>query len=174
MPGLYDLAAQLRALAMGEIGRGEVEAWLAPVVAADPLDVAESDAEPWEDGGHDEERLFWRLVYLVESTPEDGEDALRRDAARVVACLASTASAADTHELLPLLLDADRLCVIVERHERGIISRTGFLSVLAESGYPPHARLWLQHAAPPALAALCAAMREDAWGRVARMLERRP
>ena len=174
MPGLYDLAAQLRALATGEIGREAVEAWLAPVVAADPLDVAESDAEPWEDGGHDEERLFWRLVYLVESTPDDAEEMLREVAARVVACLASTASAADTHELLPLVLDADRLCVIVERHRRGIISRTGFLSVLAESGYPPHAKLWLEHADGPALESLCAAIAADAWERVARMLERKP
>ena len=174
MPGLYDLAARLQALAAGEIGRAEVEAWLAPVVAADPLDVAESDGAPWEDDGHEEERLFWRLVYLVESTPDDGEDALRRDVARVLACLASTASAADTHELLPLVLDAERLCTIVARHRRGIISRTGFLSVLAELGYPPHAKLWLEHAGGPALDAVCAAVAADAWGSVARMLERRP
>jgi hypothetical protein len=32
-----------------------------------------------------------------------------------------------------------------------VISRTGFLSVVAESGYPEHVKLWLQHAPPSAL-----------------------
>ena len=31
----------------------------------------------------------------------------------------------------------------------------GFLSVVAESGYPPHVKLWLEHAGPDALTRLC-------------------
>jgi hypothetical protein len=173
MPSLYDFAAQLRAFVSGEIARADVERWLGPVLAADPLDVAESDAAPWEDG-HDEERLFWRLVYLVESSGEGADDALRADAGRIVACLASTASAADTFELLPMVLDQERFCAIVAKHLRGVISRTGFLSVLAESGYPPHAKLWLEHADAAALRALCDALAAGEYGVVARMIERAP
>ena len=42
MPSLYDLAARLQAFVAGEATRDELDEWLAPVLAADPLDVAES------------------------------------------------------------------------------------------------------------------------------------
>jgi hypothetical protein len=170
MASLYDLAVRLRAFAAGELPRAEVEAWLAGVLAADPLGVEASDDAPWEHD-HDEERLFWRLAYLVESTPAD-DAALRALAGRLVTCLASTASPADTFELLPIVLDQERFCAIVDRHRRGVISRTGFLSVLAESGYPAHAKLWLEHADGAALDTLCERLEAGEYGTVARMLER--
>ena len=175
MPSLYDLAARLQAFAAGELTREALDAWMAPVLAADPLDVEHSDALPWEDAP-DEERLFWRLLYLVESSePDDeGEAALRALAGRVVRCLASTVSPADTLELLPLVIDQPRLCTIVERHGRGLVSRTGFLSVLANAGYPPHAKLWLTHADPDALSALCERLAAGDYAAAARMLERAP
>jgi hypothetical protein len=175
VPSLYDLAARLQAFAAGELTREALDAWMLPVLAADPLDVEHQDDVPWEDAP-DEERLFWRLLYLVESSEpsDDGEAALRAAAARAVACLSSTASAADTLELLPLVLDQPRLCTIVERHGRGIVSRTGFLSVLANSGYPPHAKLWLAHADLPALGRLCERLTTGDYAGVARMLERAP
>jgi hypothetical protein len=171
---LYDLMSRLRAYAASELSREDLEAWLAPVLAADPLDVTHSDASPWEDG-HDEERLLWRLIYLVESSDpaEDGGDAaLRAVAARVVACLADTASPETTLELLPVLVDQGRFCEIVARHRRGVISRTGFLAVIAESGYPAHAKLWLEHAPAPALDLLCARLTAGAYAAAAEMLER--
>ena len=175
MPSLYDLAGRLQAFADGTIGRDELEAWIAPVLAADPLDVAESDDLPWTDAP-DEERLFWRLLYLVESADpgEEGEQALRALAGRTVVCLSSTASPADTLELLPLVADQPRLCTIIERHAAGLVSRTGFLSVLANAGYPPHAKLWLTHADGAALAQLCDRLAAGDYGTVARMLERAP
>jgi hypothetical protein len=172
MPGLYDLAAQLQAFIAGETDRATLDAWLAPVLAADPLDVSESDHLPWEDAP-DEERLFWRLLYVLE-TSDAPDDALRGLAGRVLTCLARTASPADTLELLPLVADQPRLCTILARHRAGIVSRTGLLGVIANSGYPPHVKLWLRHADEPALARLCEAMEEGAWDRVARMVERRP
>lgn len=175
MPSLYDLAARLQAFAAGELTREALDAWMAPVLAADPLDVEHSDALPWEDAP-DEERLFWRLLYLVESSePDDTEEAaLRALAGRVVRCLASTVSPADTLELLPLVIDQPRLSTIVERHGRGLVSRTGFLSVLANAGYPPHAKLWLTHADADALAALCDRLDAGDYAAAARMLERAP
>ncbi|GLC24523.1 hypothetical protein [Roseisolibacter agri] len=175
MPSLYDLAARLQAFAAGELTREALDAWIAPVLAADPLDVEHSDAVPWEDAP-DEERLFWRLLYLVESSePDDaGEPALRALAGRAVRCLASTVSPADTLELLPLVIDQPRLCTIVERHAQGLVSRTGFLSVLANAGYPPHAKLWLTHADADALAALCERLSAGDYAAVARMLESAP
>jgi hypothetical protein len=172
MASLYDLALRLQAFATGEIERDAVEAWLDSLLAADPLGAESNDDAPWEHD-HDEERLFWRLAYLVESSDAD-DDALRRTAGRLVTCLSSTASPADTFELLPILLDQDRFCAIVEKHRRGVISRTGFLNVLAESGYPAHAKLWLAHADGDALDALCERLAAGEYGAVARMLERAP
>jgi len=126
---------------------------LLPVLTADSLDVAESDASRWE-VALAEERLFWRLVYLFESETEDSPR-LRELARRIVESLSRTGSAESTQELLPVILDQARLCAIAAKHREGIISRTSFLSVVAECGYPDHIKLWLQHASPEALARLC-------------------
>lgn len=172
MANLYELAGRLDRFGAGELSREEIERWLSPILASDPLDVEESESAPWEDAP-DEERLFWRLVFLLEtaSTPEDTQRALAR---RVVACLAGTGSPADTLELLPVIADQERFCSIAERLARGVISRTGFLSVIAESGYPPHMKLWLEHASARALELLCERLERGAYGEVARMVERAP
>jgi len=172
VPSLYDLADRLQSFIAGAIDRDALVTWAAPVLAADPLDVEESDAVPWEDAP-DEERLFWRLLYLVEMD-DAPDDALRALFARVLACLADTASAGDTLELLPLLVDQPRLCTIVERHTQGIISRTGFLGVIANAGYPGHVKLWLQHADRAALRALGEDLTGGAYARAVRRVERAP
>ncbi len=150
---LEELTDLLREYAASRAPLTAVHERLHAILIADPLDVAASDPSRW-DAAPDDERLFWRLVYLFEA---EGEETSRvRDLAmRVVACLARTGSA-PTHELLPLLVDQARFCGIVERHRAGIISRTGFLSVVAESGFPDHIKLWLQYATPDALMRLCA------------------
>jgi hypothetical protein len=126
---------------------------LRPVLLDDPLDITLTDAAPWDTAPHDE-RLFWRLVYLIEAVATESPS-LRETIFRIVESLARTSSAETTHELLPILLDQDRLCIVVAKHRAGIISRTGFLSVLAECGYPDHVKLWLQSASPDALGRLC-------------------
>lgn len=173
MPGLYDLAVQLQGYAAGTLSREALDAWCAPVLAADALGAEEGADEPWADAP-DEERLYWRLLYLVETGEPEDDAALRTLVGRVLACLAATGSAADTLELLPLLADQERLATIVARHVRGVVTRTGFLNVLANAGYPPHARLWLERAGAPALEDLCARLARGDYGRVARLLERAP
>ena len=79
-----------------------------------------------------------------------------------------------TFEMLPVITDQDRLCAIVGKHTHGVISRTGFLSVLAESGYPPHVKLWLERAGPEHLALLCDRLDRAAYDEVASGFERRP
>ena len=169
---LPELADLLRDYAAGVMPRATLSERLRPVLAADPLDVADSDPVPW-DHAPDEARLFWRLVYLVESGEEDGPE-FRDRVRRVVAALDSTRSAATTHELLPIVVDARRLCQIVAKHRAGVISRTSFLSVVAESGYPDHVRLWLQHASPMALARMCAQLEADDYSAVAAGFEAPP
>ena len=170
---LADLADQLRAFAEGRTTRDELQAQLAPVLAADPLDVSQSDSTPWDHAHHDA-RLFWRLVYLFETEDAAGEDELRRLAGRVVDCLARTGSAATTFELLPLIADQERFCAIAEKHVRGVISRTGFLSVVAESGYPAYLKLWLQHAGAGPLARLCERLAAADYATAAASIERPP
>ena len=112
-------------------------------------------------------------MHLFDQETTEGE-AARRLAGRVVACLESSGSAADTFELLPLLVDQERLLAISAKYRAGVISRTGFLSVLAESGYPPHVKLWLEHASPLALEALGRDLAELRYDRVLSALSRRP
>jgi hypothetical protein len=169
---LADLVTRLRAYADGALSRAALQAWLLPILVADPLDVADSEAEAWE-RSPDDARLFWRMVYLLEA-PEEDEGWTRRYVGRVLDCLERTGSAATTLELLPIVADQERLCVVVERHGRGVVSRTSFLSLVAESGYPPHVKLWLRSAGPAALDRLCALLGDGRWDRVAPMLERAP
>ena len=167
---LQDLTTQLRRLSGGEICLAELQEWFTPILAADSLDVEQSDESPWEHAAEDT-RLFWRLVYLFEAGGT--EESMRVGAARIVACLESTRDASTTYELLPLVLDQDRLTTIVTKHLSGIISRTGFLSVVAESGYPAHAKLWLEHAPSAALTRLAELLTSGAYRDVVLTLERR-
>lgn len=169
---LAELAQLLESYAEGTLALSALQDALAPVLTADPLGAEASDATPWDRSHHDA-RLFWRLVYLVETELDPGE-APRRVAARVVAALRETGNPELTFELLPLLVDQERLCTIVDRHARGLISRTGFLSVVAESGYPSHVKLWLEHAPVSALQGMCAGLARGAYTRVASSFERAP
>ena len=169
---LAELASRLRSYADGAATREDLATWFAPLLAADPLDIEASDAEPWRHSP-DEMRLFWRLVYLFD-TAEVGDEVLRPFARRVCEALADTGDPALVHELLPIIEDQDRLGTIVERHLRGVISRTGFLSVIAESGYPGHAKLWLEHAGPGALRRLVDLLREARYREAAATIERAP
>ena len=171
---LSDLVARLREYADGTLTGLALQASFAPVLAADPLDVERSESTPW-DVAPEETRLFWRLLYLFESEGTgDDDDERRRMAGRVVRCLASTRSPASTFELLPLVVDEERFCAIVAKYERGVISRTGFLNVIAESGYPPHVKLWLTHARPAALLRLCGGLGAGAYDDAASAMERAP
>ena len=161
---LGELTDLLREHAESRAPLAAVHERLDAVLVADPLDIAASDPSRWE-MAPDDERLFWRLVYLFDTETEEA-DRVRELAARIVACLDRTGSAT-THELLPLLVDQPRFCEIVARHRAGIVSRTGFLSVVAESGYPDHIKLWLQHASIDALVRLCARLDEGHYETVA-------
>ena len=150
---LAELATLLDRYASGEVALTVVHDQLRPLLVNDPLDVAESDPSPWLKGP-EQERLFWRLVYHVETTDAD-TPAFRDEVRRIIVSLERTRSAATTHELLPVLIDQRRLCIIARKYRAGQVSRTGFLSVIAESGYPGHIKLWLQHAPAAALETLC-------------------
>ncbi len=171
---LADLALRLREYASGDTTDAELQAAFGPVLAADPLDVERSESTPW-DVAPNETRLFWRLIYLFESEGTGADDDERRRlAGRVVGCLASTRNAAATFELLPLLVDQERFATIVARHGDGVISRTGFLNVIAESGYPPHVKLWLEHASVGALGRLCSRLAAGDYAVAAEAMERVP
>ena len=169
---LDQLALRLRSFADGELPFDALRESFLPSLEADPLDVTKSDARPWEDAP-DDARLYWRLVHLFDTASDGDAPALRRAADRLVRALGDAGSAT-TLELLSVLLDQERFCAIVEKASRGIISRTSFLSVVAESGYPAHVKLWLQHAGPEPLARLCDRLGAGAYGEAAVMLERVP
>lgn len=169
---LADLTARLRLFAGDQLSLKALRESFIPALEADPLDVARSDATPW-DRAPEDERLYWRLLHLFDTAPDSDEMTLRRLATRLVLAV-EHAGSATTLELLTLVLDQDRFCAIVRKHSAGIISRTSFLSVIAESGYPEHAKLWLKHAGADALDALCASMESADYAGTASMLERAP
>jgi hypothetical protein len=169
---LDELSTQLRRFADGELDLTALRRAFEPSLDADPLDVARSDARPWADAP-DDARLAWRLIHLFDSAPPADEAVLRRLAGRLLRSVADAGSAT-THELLRVIADQDRFCEILRRHHAGVISRTGFLSVVAESRYPPHVKLWLRHAGPAALARLCARLEAGEYAAVAGMVEREP
>lgn len=145
---------------------------MAPILDADALGVDEGGSAPWDDAP-EEERLYWRLLYLIE-TSELPDDELRAFAQRVLDCLASTGSPGDTLELLPLLRQQPRLVMVLEKRVAGVISRVGLLGFVAKSGYPAHVKLWLEYASGAALLRLAERLRRGRYDLVARMLERRP
>lgn len=169
---LTELSARLRAFADGELSFEALRASFLPAFAADPLDVSESASEPWDEAP-DDTRLYWRLLHLFDSADATMEPALRRLAGRSMRALASAGSAT-TLELLGMIDDQDRFCAILRKHAAGIISRTGLLSVITESGYPAHVKLWLQHAGDAALAQLFERMEAGEYAAVAGMVERAP
>ena len=169
---LAELASILSRYAADKLPLAALHDHLRPLLADDPLDVAESDPSPWLHGPEDE-RLFWRLVYHIESHATDTAG-FRDWAQRIVTSLDRTASASTTHKLFPVILDQPRLCIIVRRYQKGQVSRTGFLSVIAESGYPGHVKLWLQHASPTALGTLCRRLEAGEYDVVASAFEAPP
>ena len=169
---LAELSIRLRGFATGDLTLEALQQSLIPVLEADPLDVALSDATPWA-SAPDDARLYWRLVHLFDTAGPEDEPALRPLAARLVRAV-DDAGSATTLELLRVILDQDRFCEIVRRTGRGVISRTGFLSVVAESGYPAHVKLWLQHAGTEALDRLCSALQAGRYAEAAAMVERAP
>jgi len=169
---LEDLTVILEFYSAGHITLDAVHRQLVPVLAADPIDVGSSGGDGWDEAA-DESRLLWRLIYLFESEVADS-DLLRQDARRLVTCLRKTGSAELTLELLPLVLDQDRFAAIIERYEQGIISRTGLLSFVAESGYPPHVKLWLEHAGEHALTRIARDLDEEKYAVVAAGFESPP
>ena len=180
---LADLTQRLDDFASARTSHAELQEWFDALLAADTLGAERNDSAPW-DAAPDETRLFWRLVYLFESDEKEGDEETgegsggesprRRFARRVVDCVSSTGSAATTLELLPILRDQDRFCAIVGKHVRHVISRTGYLSVLAESGYPAHIKLWLEHAEPAHLERLCERLSRAEYSEVASGFESRP
>lgn len=166
------LLAHLRRFAAHELSLAGLRAAFLPALHADPLGAHRSDARPWAERP-DDTRLVWRLIHLFDTADDAREARLRADAGRLADAV-EDAGSATTLELLRLLLDQERLCTIVERHARGVVSRTGFLSVVAESGYPAHVKLWLAHADGAALARLCDRLARGAVSEAAAMLERAP
>lgn len=169
---LADLATRLRLFAADQLSLSELRDSFIPALEADPLDVAKSDAAPW-DRAPEDERLYWRLLHLFDTAPESDEPTLRRLATRLVLAV-EHAGSATTLELLTIVMDQDRFCAIVRKHSVGIISRTSFLSVIAESGYPDHVKLWLRHAGADALASLCASLESADYAGAATLLEHAP
>ena len=138
---------QLDAFAAGRIGREELRRWLPPFHLTEAPALGENEEVPWSPA-RDEHDLFWSLVWIFEGddTPEDRHRVL---AGHVVRCPDALRDPARTLDLLPLIRLADSFCIVVEKHRRGIVSRTGLLSVISKSfRFEPALRDWLAAASP--------------------------
>jgi hypothetical protein len=101
-------------------------------------------------GTGNEGDLIASVAFALEDESID-EEAHRLQAGRLAAALDSPLSNEEILVLLPLILGSPRLCSVLSKLEAGTVSRTGYLSFIAESPYGSEAKRWLLAASMPAL-----------------------
>lgn len=176
---LRDLLPRLEAFAAGQLEREALRRWFTPYIAArvppPELDDEGADLVPpaWSPA-RDEEALFWQLVWRF----EDGslsEHEHRELARRVLACYEQTGRPDFTTDLLPLLTRGPRLCGIVAKRRRGIVSAVGLASVIRKAFWAEgDLFLWLAAASLENLEALCARLQRNEYVAIQFLLERPP
>ena len=105
----------------------------------------------------------------------------QEDAEHVVLTLAVMRLERDhvTRSVVEQRVDPQRLCRLPDAQRRTVADvampeRTGMLGLIANSRYPAHVKLWLQHVGQDALARLCERLAAAEYAAVARMVEQRP
>jgi hypothetical protein len=138
-----DLTAQLEAFAKGWLTLDDLRRWFTPLLVAETTEAVAADRD-----------LVFRLIFLFEDDSLSG-DAHRCNAWRLSRALRAVESNSELIELIPVVTDQERLCAVVGKYRRGIISRTGFLSAISEARYSRRVKDWLVAADVAGLQFLC-------------------
>jgi hypothetical protein len=121
--------------------------------------------EPSFPGPEEDAALITRLSLLFEDDSISQDD--HKDNATIIAAaLASAFPSGRILELLPLLLARRRICAAVTNVTSGKISRTSFLSLIAESRLSAHVKRWLSEVQSRDIDLLCRALSTEDVGAV--------
>ena len=148
--GLPEVTDLLRAFDVGSLSRADLEGSLAERVMTPP---SQADAEPLEPPGDDGQLAYMLAETICFSTKPDEDIVLL--VRRVLECLSQISDPGDALDLLPLIVHHDEFSVLVSKHERGVISRTGMRSVIAKRFTFDAVRPWLESASLQQLQAAC-------------------
>lgn len=151
-------AERVRAVATGKETLDGLQRWLSAVFVSDEFP-----------GPCHDEVLLNRLMFLFEDESVPASVHVT-NAGLIAEALESALSNDRVLNLLPLLVGYRHLCGVVGKYRGGVISRTGFLSFVAELRYSAELRAWLQKARPEDLDALCTALRDHDVAAVETML----
>lgn len=105
------------------------------------------------------------MAYLIGESfcvlPADDEEA-GHFASRVLGCLQQVPDVEEVQLILPLIRHHEPFAVLISKHARGLISRTGFRSIVRKRFTFDGVRPWLEEASLEQLARLADAIeRED-------------
>lgn len=159
-----EVAQALAEYASGRVSRHELAVWIAPIYTDYALFADEStEDEPWRSSDDEASLLLW-LVHVADTNLEPEEES-RRTVSRALACYEAV-GAEETLALMRLIFDQDRLCGILDKVERGVISRTGLLNVLSSARYDLSIKAWLADATPERLRYLRRLLSAESYGEV--------
>ena len=131
---------RLRAYVAGASSRSELESWIADQVLAGPTfkPVAARAASP-------EQILAYLLGESFCALQADDEEA-GHFASRVLSCLQQVPDVEEVQDILPLIRHHEAFAVLISKHARGLISRTGFKSIVRKRFTFDSVRPWLEEA----------------------------
>jgi hypothetical protein len=101
--------------------------------------------------------LIFSLIFLFEDESLS-EQAHRQNALRLVKASHELEDLTVFAILIPLIIDQDRLCTIVERYRTKIISRTAFISAMSSVRYASRLKEWLAESDSASLESFCKAL----------------
>lgn len=163
-----ELTQALVEYASGRLSLDGLVARVAPIYTDDSLFPDDgTEHEPWRSSDDEASLLLW-LVYVADTSLEP-EDVSRRTISRALACY-HTVGAAETLALRQLIVDQDRLCDILSKVEREVVSRTGFLNVLSNVKYDPSIKAWLVETTPEGLRYVRQLLQEESYGEVLKLV----
>jgi hypothetical protein len=137
---LSAVTERFKAYLAGESSRAQLEFWIADqVLTVAPTDsVAPAPASP-------EHILAYRLGEAFCVLQADDE-AAAHFASRIIGCLDQVPDVDGVHDMLPLIRQHEAFSVLISKHARGLISRSGFKSIVKKRFTADGVRPWLEAA----------------------------
>jgi hypothetical protein len=150
------ITERFRAFVAGASSRSQLESWIADQVlaAATTGPIVPTTASP-------ERILAYSIGEFFCQIDADDEEA-GHFASRVLSCLRQVPDVEEVQGILPLIRHQEAFAVLISKHARGLISRTGFKSIVRKRFTFDSVRPWLEEASLEQLARLADVIeRED-------------
>jgi len=142
------ITARFEAYVAGASSRSQLESWIADQV------LAGSTSKPVARTAASREQI---LAYSIGESfcalQADDEEA-GHFASRVLSCLQQVPDVEEVQDILPLIRHHEAFAVLISKHARGLISRTGFKSIVRKRFKFDSVRPWLEEASLDQLARL--------------------